>query len=122
VRYDGVVTSSTRAACGKDPGFSPSAILEAAARANRYSAAELHGLAFEDGPPDPGQLSRRWHAMLAAAREIVGALPPDDVGRAVLAADGGLFGGDLGALGAALVAGQLIFHQGSIRGAMPRLV
>jgi hypothetical protein len=110
------------AACAKDPGFSPAAILEEAARANRYSSAELQGLGFEGEPPDPGQLSRRWHAMLAAARDIVGVLPTDEVGRVVLAAGGGLFGGDPAALVVALAAGQVIFHQGSIRGAMPRLV
>jgi hypothetical protein len=110
------------AACAKDPGFSPAAILEEAARANRYSFAELQGLDFEDEPPDPGQLSRRWHAMLAAGREIVAALPPDDVGRAALAASGGLFRGDTVALRAALANCQVVFHQGSIRGAMPRLV
>jgi hypothetical protein len=110
------------AACAKDPGFSPAAILEEAARANRYSSAELQGLGFEGEPPDPGQLSRRWHAMLAAAREVVGALPPDDVGRAVLAANGGLFSGDTIARRAALADGQVTFHQGSIRGAMPRLI
>lgn len=38
------------AACGKDPGFSPSAILELAARSARYSEAELRGLDFESAP------------------------------------------------------------------------
>jgi hypothetical protein len=110
------------AACAKDPGFSPAAILEEAARANRYSSAELQGLDFEGEPPDPGQLSRGWHAMLATARDIVGVLPADEVGRAVLAAGGGLFRGAPVALRAALAAGQILFHEGSIRGAMPRLV
>jgi len=110
------------AACAKDPGFSPAAILEEAARANRYASAELQGLALEVQPPDPGGLSRRWHAMLKAARDIVRALPPDDVGRAVLAAGGGLFRGDVSALRHALAEGRVVFHPGSIRGAMPRLV
>jgi hypothetical protein len=34
------------AACGKDPGFSPAAILEQSARSVRYSQAELDGLDF----------------------------------------------------------------------------
>jgi hypothetical protein len=110
------------AASAKDPGFSPAAILEEAARANRYASVELRGLDFEGDPPDAGDLSRRWRAMLAAAREIVKALPPDNVGRAVLAADGGVFRGDPIALRAALSAGHVVFHQGSIRGAMPRVV
>jgi hypothetical protein len=69
------------AACAKDPGFSPAAILEEAAR-----------------------------AMLAAARDIVGVLPADEIGRAVLAAGGGLFRGDIIALRAAITDGEVIFH------------
>ena len=40
------------AAAGKDPGFGPGAILEAAARSGRYSADEVGQLAFEADPPD----------------------------------------------------------------------
>ena len=40
------------AAAGKDPGFGPGAILEAAARSGRYSADEVGQLAFESDPPD----------------------------------------------------------------------
>ncbi len=41
------------AACGKDPGFSPTAILELAARSARYSKTELRGLDFEGEAPAP---------------------------------------------------------------------
>ena len=51
------------AACGKDPGFSPGGILEHAARSTSYSAGEVLALAFATEPPDPADLSRRWHAM-----------------------------------------------------------
>ncbi len=47
------------AACGKDPGFSPQAILEHAAGSTRYAAVELAGLAFEGASPDPADLLRR---------------------------------------------------------------
>lgn len=40
------------AACAKDPGFSPSAILEQAGRSARYSAAEIAALDFDGPPPD----------------------------------------------------------------------
>src|SRR6266545_4918648 len=44
------------AACGKDPGFSPLAILEQAGRSTRYAAAEVLALSFEGKPPDPAAL------------------------------------------------------------------
>jgi hypothetical protein len=107
--------------CGKDPGFSPAAILEEAARANRYSAAELSGLDFDTTPPDPAELSQRWHRMLAARREIVTTLPPEAAGQAVLEAGGNLLEGDATSLRASLAAGVIVFHRGAIRGAMPQL-
>jgi len=110
------------AACGKDPGFGPDAILEHAARTGRYSSDEVLELSFAGEPPDAAGLSRRWHAMVAEAREIVDALPPDEVGRCVLGRDGPLFRGDAAALRRALDAGTLLFHPGHIRGALPHLL
>lgn len=110
------------AACGKDPGFSPASILEHAARSARYSQAELPGLDFDGSPPDAGELSRRWHAILNEAREIVGLLPPEQAGRAVLARDGRLFRGAPEGLREALAHDGLAFHEGRLRGALPRLL
>lgn len=109
------------AASGKDPGFSPAAILEQAGRSARYSAAELAALSFAGPAPDAGELSRKWRAMLNEARELVGVLPPAEVGRCVLDQDGSLFAGDAKQLSAALNKGTVRFHEGSIRGALPRL-
>jgi hypothetical protein len=108
------------AACGKDPGFSPAAILEEASRSSRYSAEELNGLDFEGPSPDPQELSRRWRSLLANARQAVAVLPPDHAGRAVLDQSGAPFRGDLAALRDAVGAGGLVFHPGSIRGAWPK--
>jgi hypothetical protein len=108
------------AACGKDPGFSPAGILEQAARSS-YSAAEVFTLAFATEPPDAGDLSRRWRAMLATGREIVDGLPHTEVGRCVLSREGMLFAGDASGLRLALDRGDLMFHAGRIRGAMPEL-
>jgi hypothetical protein len=110
------------AACGKDPGFSPAAILELAARSARYSEAELRGLDFEGAAPDAGSLARLWRDVLDRARETVAALPADEAGRAVLTADGAPFRGEPAALRAALRADDLRYHEGSIRGAFPRIV
>ena len=109
------------AACGKDPGFSPDGILEQAARSARYSAGEVLALAFAGEPPDPADLSRRWHTMLATAKQIVASLPYAEVGRCVLSREGTLFAGGVGALRDKLDRGELLFHPGRIRGAMPEL-
>jgi hypothetical protein len=109
------------AACGKDPGFSPALIVEHAARSH-YSAAEVGALAFSGSTPDAASLSRRWHAMLATGRDIVGALPADESGKCVLAKDGTLFTSIGAVLDDALKSGGIRFHAGSIRGAFPRIV
>jgi hypothetical protein len=109
------------AACGKDPGFSPVAILELAAQSARYAPAELMGLAFEGPPPDAAALSRRWREALTAAREVVDILPADDAGKAVLSTDGELFRATADALKSALDQNAIAFHAGAIRGAFPQL-
>jgi hypothetical protein len=110
------------AACGKDPGFSPTAILELAARSSRYSAAELRGLDFEGEAPDAAGLSQRWRAALEAAREIVALLPAEEAGRAVLAKDGVPYRQGPSALRETLARDELVYHEGCIRGALPRIV
>ena len=108
------------AACGKDPGFGPGAILEQAGRSARYSAAEVATLAFAGAPPDAADLSRRWHGMLAEARELVSLLPPDRAGQCVLDVRGDLFAGDPVELRGALAAGAVGYHEGRLRGALPQ--
>jgi hypothetical protein len=109
------------AACGKDPGFSPQAILEQAARCGRYGEEEVASLAFSGTPPRAADLSRRWHEHLRVAADICSRLPAGELGRAVLAANGALFAGNLKALSEALRARRIIFHPGRIRGAFPRI-
>lgn len=106
------------AACGKDPAFGPTAILDEVARSNRFTAGELAELSFAGPPPDAGDLSRRWHAAIDDARSIVATLPPDEVGTCVL------LGNDLcrldpERLAAARQGGRLVFRRGSIGGALP---
>jgi hypothetical protein len=109
------------AACGKDPGYSPAAILEQAARTARYVQAEVAALAFEGEAPDAAALALEWRGMLAAAHEVIALLPPSELGKLVLAPDGGLFCGGAGELAAALGQGALRYHEGRIRGAYPGL-
>jgi len=110
------------AACGKDPGYNPAMILGEARRSARYSAAEVSQLAFDGPAPDAAVLSTRWAAMVREADVIVEALPPDEVGRVVLGRDGKLFDRNPDELATALAAGDISFHQGSIRGALPRIL
>jgi hypothetical protein len=110
------------AACGKDPGFSPRAILEQAGRTGRYAAADLAGLDFAGPTPDLPSLSRTWHEAMSAAAEIVAQLPAERVGMCVLDADGALCRRTPKSLRADVEAGVLRFHAGSIRGALPRIV
>jgi hypothetical protein len=109
------------AASGKDPGFSPAAILEEAGRSARYSAAEIAALSFADAGPDAALLSRTWHAMLHEARQLVAILPPAESGKCVLGERGDLFSGDTAELQATLTARGLRFHEGRIRGALPQV-
>jgi len=107
------------AACGKDPGFSPAAILEEAGRSSRYSALEIEALSFAGATPDAAALSLKWHGMLEEGRGIVSALPPSEAGKCVLNVKGDLFDGGL--LELALKSGSLRFHAGSLHGAWPQI-
>ena len=109
------------AACGKDPGFSPLSILEFAARTH-YAQIELDHEVDALGPIDAATLSRKWHAMIAAARETIPLLPPEEAGKCVANVDGTLFLGTDAELSAALDAGRIVFHEGRIGGAWPRIV
>jgi hypothetical protein len=109
------------AACGKDPGFSPLALIEHGARTARYSADEVQMLAFAGPPPDASDLSRRWRLQLASARAVVAALPPEEAGKCVLDHTGKLVRAPAADLSGMFVRGELRFHAGSIRRAFPQI-
>lgn len=110
------------AACGKDPGFGPAGILEQAGRSARYSAEEVAELSFEGTPPDPMELSKKWHRSLNLAKQVVELLPPDQVGKCAIASEGELYRGGVAELRAALERDEIAYHAGSIRGAFPQVV
>jgi len=109
------------AACGKDPGFGPGSILAEAVRTGRYSREEIESLAFDGPPPDAEMLARQWHDMVNDAREVIVILPGEKAGTCVLGRDGALYVGKPSELPRALASGELVFHRGSIRGALPQL-
>jgi hypothetical protein len=110
------------AACGKDPGFGPAAILEHAARTARYTQVEIDQLSFAGDAPDATELSRRWHAMLDAARHIAAALPVEEAGKCALTSAEEPYRGTLTDLHSALRDDLIIFRPGRIHAALPQLV
>jgi len=109
------------AAAGKDPGFGPLAVIEEAARSVRYTQRELDALDYDGPTPDAGELSRRWHAAVAEARDLVAQLPPEHAGTYVVTDKGEPARESADGVVAALAGGRLRFHPGSIRGAWPEL-
>lgn len=109
------------AACGKDPGFTPSGILEQARRSSRYSDAEISSLSFEGPAPDAADLARRWQGALEGAERIIATLPAEHLGAAVFTSSGELFAGSVSGPEQTLSGGGLEFHQGRIGGVWPRL-
>jgi len=114
------------AAAGKDPGFGPLDIVEEAASRSRYTQPEIDALAFDGVPPSAADLSRRWHVAVAEARELVRTLPAEEAGTCVL--DAGVAAREVRfvkstpqVLAAELRAGRVLFHDGAIRGAFPRV-
>jgi len=107
------------AACGKDPGYGPSALLQGIQRATRYSQAELDALDFAGPTPDAARLGAEWHEMLRSARAICDLLPTQHVGTCVHRVDGELCTLAAPELQRALDEGDLRFHPGAIGGAWP---
>lgn len=111
------------AACGKDPGFSPSSILEESKRATRYAREEIEALDFDGPPPDAGDLSRRWKEIVREAERVVAALPAPEAGKCVVdASTGGLLRAPAERLPQLLADRAISFHPGRLRGAWPRFV
>ena len=109
------------ATSGKDPGLSPAFILEQAARSAHYTKSDLATLAFDGTVPDLQEMVKTWRMMLNQAEDITAQLPEDHVGTCVLTRDGELFDGTVNALQRAVEDDRLVFHEGAIRGAWPRL-
>lgn len=109
------------AACGKDPGFSPSGIIEHAAR-HHYSALEVGALSFAGPSPEVAALSRKWRQILDDARATVDLLPPEKCGHCVLDKSHSLLRGTAADVERALRDSSLSFLAGTIGGALPEVV
>ena len=109
------------AGCGKDPGFSPLGVIDHARRSSHYSTDEIASLAFDGPPPNPADLSRRWSRALETALSLIGKLPADHAGKAVLTSEGQLFRGQADELDRSLATGEVAFHAGRLGGALPHI-
>ncbi len=109
------------AAAGKDPGFSPLAILNEASRSARYTQVDLDGLDFDGVAPSAAVTSRLWHAALDEASALVAHLPAEEAGTCVLDGRGSLLTLAPEAIDAAVRDGKIAFHRGRIRGAWPTI-
>ena len=67
------------AACGKDPGFTPDFLLEQAARHVAYTQTDIDQLFLRE-PCDLKTLKKQWLQAQEAAKELVSALPSEDLG------------------------------------------
>ena len=101
------------AACGKDPGFSPSLIVELGARCTRYAAEELAMIRFRSKPPSLAALHRKWHRMIDEARAFLEILPPSEAGQGVMMNDAP-FLGSIDECRAALDDGKIVFRPGRL--------
>ncbi len=75
------------AAAGKDPGLTPSLILEQANRFNRLRPEEFLAVLGTD-QFDFVAMKTRWRESVEAARELVATLPPEEVGALYLDGEG----------------------------------
>ena len=107
------------AACGKDPGYGPSSLLQEIRRGSLYSQAEMDLLSFEGTPPDAKALGSRWHGLLGKAQTVCELLPVDEVGTCVITRDGELCRLSPEDLEEGLRDGRVAFHRGRIGGAWP---
>ncbi len=104
------------AGTGKDPGMTPEAILEWSGRNAVYRPEELAELILTH-PTSLPELKQQWKVALTEARDLVGRLPPEEVGCLYLDAEGRPVCPDATAPGFP----KLHRHFGSPRGAWPRI-
>jgi len=81
------------AAAGKDPGFTPSLLLDLLRRRGIIRSEDVARLKFRE-VPDLTQLKREWLAALDAAEEFVTTRPPEELGCLYYSTSERLFVGD----------------------------
>lgn len=102
------------AACGKDHGFTPEFILDHVARHVSYTQADIDRLNLV-APMDLHEMKQKWLIASDKARDLIRALPADEIGCLYLDKDGCPVNPDP----ASELFSQLTRHSGCISGAWP---
>ena len=105
----------------KDPGFSPSMIVDQAHRSGRYSQVEIDSLVFDETAPSAIDLAKRWKVLLLEAEKVLDILPADHVGDCALDRNGNLIRANSEALEQLINAHKITWRSGSLRGAYPNI-
>ena len=105
------------AACDKDPGFTPTFLLDQTGRHASYTQADLDRLHLRE-PLDLTEMKKHWLTALEQAYELVDSLPSDEVGCLYIDSGGQPVTPAPGSSGF----GALTRHHGCIRGAWPRVL
>ena len=104
------------AACGKDPGYTPTFLLEQAAQHVAYAQADVDRLSLRE-PLSVTSLKETWVGARDEAHRLVGSLPPEEVGCLYLDAAARPTSPDPSVPEFL----QLTRHRGTVRGAWPTL-
>ena len=102
------------AACGKDPGFTPDFLLDHAGRHSAYTQVDVERLSLRE-PLDLTVLKRSWITALDDARQLIAALPAEEVGCLYLDTDQNPVTPEP----TSREFSALVRHRGSVRGAWP---
>ncbi len=113
---DGVPLSALAwAGCAKDPGLTPSLILDECVHNSRYDPDELRAAIATSAPVDPAAMTTTFRMAVRGARDLFETLPLDQAGHLYLDADGRCVAPDP----AGVAAGTVALHAATLNGAWP---
>lgn len=113
---DGIPLSALAwAGCAKDPGLTPSLILDECVHNSRYDPDALRAAVATSAPVDPAAMATTFRVAVRRARDLFETLPLDQAGHLYLDADGRCVAPDP----AGVAAGTVALHAASLNGAWP---
>lgn len=109
------------AATGKDPGINPEMLIAEAARLH-YSQADIDSLDFGSIAVSAATLGVEWKQTIASAKKMIDILPVENIGACILKKDSvTLYTESVEQLARDLAGENIMFHQGCIGGAWPKI-
>lgn len=113
---DGVPMSALAwAGCAKDPGLTPSLVLDECVHNSRYDPDELRAAVATSDPVDPHDMTQTFRMAIRRARDLFETLSLDQAGHLYLDADGRCIAPDP----AGVAAGTVTLHPATLGGAWP---